>query len=269
LTYKDKDGNVFINTYANGNLIRASKNAFEVSKINTDKIPNYIKEYTYTPEGKLKSIQYKTIESGVEKVEILTPRRDIKTVGDGFKKVNTFGSEGYTFVDGKPVKADGTPFSGVIAEKLENDVMLREFKDGELISERLGTTLKDNKYKKASESYVMDKDDLLERRNDFVEKVTKKEEDKIIELLKKEDAETEERMRKEKIGDLVDAIRTKKEDDEILELLELEDMITADEKAKKEAIVNMVEALGQSAKKKEDAKTINQVKKFFSGLFKN
>lgn len=227
---KNKDGSLFEGilqfnkesgtgtcTYVKGRLVSASKNYDEASKLNTDKIENYIKEYSYDSEGKLISIKRKVAKNGTDTVETLTPRRDIKTAGKAYKRKDTFKEEGYKFVDGKAVDKEGNPFTGVIAEKLGNDVMLREYKDGIQISERYNKTLKDHTYRNATESYTMDIDDLAER-----------EEDIIIDILKKEDAKTAERMAKEKLADLVEAV---------------------------------------GSKKAENAKPLNQVKSFFSKIF--
>lgn len=246
-----KNGNTYTRTYANGRLVNASKNFAEARNVKTDKIENYVKEYSYTKDNKLSSIKTKIYENGKVKTETTTTPTNMLALGE-FKKVGD--KNAVKIVDGKAVTKDGKKFDGVIAEKLGDDILISEYKDGEQISERLNMTLKDNKFEKGTEFYSLNKSDLQKREEEIFEK-----------MLASEKVKVDEKAKQEKIGNLVEALRTKKEEDEMLELLELEEAIAKEEEAKRQAIVGIVEGLKE--KKAQDTKTTSTIKNFFTSIF--
>lgn len=200
LTYrgKGKDANSMRMVYQNGRLQKAFKN-FDGKYANPEKPSHYMKEYIYDSNGKLSVINRTTLVDGEKVVTPILPK-NIKTVG--MPKGRDFEAAGCKFVDGKPVNADGSDFNGLIVEKLDNDVLIREFKDGKQISEKLNTKLNGAEYEKGSEFYSLDAEGLAKREDEVFNR-----------MVEAEKAVLDEKSKKETLGNLIEALGAKKQED--------------------------------------------------------
>ena len=154
LTQKTANGDKIERYYVNGRLQRATKNVDDKGFYDPTKAVNYDKTYQYTPEGKLTNI---TRTTGVNGEAITT-----EITRPVIQKSDDFAAQGGKVVDGKAFKADDTPYTGIIVEQNGTDRLLKEYKDGKLVSERLNTTLKDRVTKPDGEHYVRNEAELDE-----------------------------------------------------------------------------------------------------------
>ena len=147
-------GDKFEYYYVNGRLQRAAKNFDSKGFYDPTKATNYDKIYNYTPEGKLENITRVNGLNGESFISTFT-RPNIQ-------KAEDFAAQGGKIIDGKALKADDTPFSGFIVEKNGTDRLIKEYKDGKQVSERLNTTLKNNTTKPDGEHYIRNEAELDE-----------------------------------------------------------------------------------------------------------
>ena len=154
ITQKTAEGDKIERYYVNGRLQRATKNVDDKGFYDPTKAVNYDKTYQYTPEGKLTNI---TRTTGVNGEAITT-----ELVRPTIKKAEDFAAQGGKIVDGKAVNADSSAFTGIIIERNGTDRLLKEYKDGKQVSERLNTTLKDRVTKPDGEHYVRNEAELDE-----------------------------------------------------------------------------------------------------------
>ncbi len=152
LTQTTQNGDKVERYYVNGQLEKAAKNVDEKGFYDPTKAVNYTKIYNYNSEGKISSISQIT---GVDGEAIYT--EIIKPI---ILKADDFAAQGGKFVEGKALKADDIPYTGIIVEQKGTDRLLKEYRDGKLVSERLNTTLKDNVTKPDGNHYIRNEEEL-------------------------------------------------------------------------------------------------------------
>ena len=152
ITQITKSGDKIERYYVNGRLQKATKNIDDKGFYDPTKASNYDKTYSYTPDGKLSGVT-KTV--GIEGEAVTS-----ELVRPIIQKADDFAASGGTVVEGKALKADGTPYTGIIVEQKGADRLLKEYKDGKQVSERLNTTLQDRVTKPDREHYVRNEAEL-------------------------------------------------------------------------------------------------------------
>jgi len=151
----DEAGNTYIRIYNNGQLTKAAKNVDYKGFADPTKAENFIKEYTYTAEGKIQEIKQTVMKDG-ECIENILGKKNIQTY-------NKFANEGGYVFEGEAINADGSKFNGHLVGDVNGDTVIHEFANGKLVSERLNTTLKGNVMKPGANNYVLDEAGIIAR----------------------------------------------------------------------------------------------------------
>ncbi len=185
IVQKTEKGDKIERYYINGKLQRSTKNVDDKGFYDPTKESNYDKFYSYSPEGKLTGIS-KTVGNNGKAITTEFVRPVIQ-------KADDFAAQGGKIVDGKAIKADNTPYSGFIVEKNGSDTLIKEYKDGKQVSERLNTTLKDRVTKADGEHYVRNEAEL-----DEIAKKIEAEKQKAVEKPQAEPEKTKKNAAKNK-----------------------------------------------------------------------
>lgn len=152
----DDAGNTYFRVYNNGQLTKAVKNVDYKGFADPTKAENFIKEYTYTAEGKIQEIKQTVMKDG-ECIENILGKKNIQTY-------NKFANEGGCVFEGEAINADGSKFNGhLVSTDKDGDTIIHEFANGKLVSERLNTTLKGNIMKPGANNYVLHEAGIIAR----------------------------------------------------------------------------------------------------------
>ena len=169
IKYTSTKGDNYLLEYLEGKIQKVSKNIDEFSFVDPNKASNSIRKWNYSPEGKVTEIRKASIVDD----KIVEQALDSKKL----KNMQKFTEEGGKIVDGKAINADGTPYTGYLAEVNEQRTLIKGFaEDGRQVSERLNKSLTDRDIRTKVgdvEHYVLDEAGLIKREKDAQKLTTK------------------------------------------------------------------------------------------------